>query len=154
MEGSGVSRPNGRQGTDLVPCPLLSENKGGYNMSIKSQEGHMRQLALLLTSDLGCIFGERESGPNGSKKAFLMWERYSSAPLPRILDCTMLQSVQTAAASRCREHAPFMECGRTEALRCGSSSAYARMGRCFAIGRSEAAGTSKADTIIFSPAAT
>lgn len=47
-----------------------------------------------------------------------------------------------------------MECGRTEALRCGSSSAYARMGRCFAIGRSEAAGTSKADTIIFSPAAT
>ena len=65
-----------------------------------------------------------------------------------------VQSVQTAAASRCREHAPFMECGRTEALRCGSSSAYARMGRCFAIGRSGAAGTSKADTIIFSPAAT
>ena len=24
-------------------------------MSIKSQEGHMRQLALLLTTDLGCI---------------------------------------------------------------------------------------------------
>lgn len=71
MEGSGVSRPNGRQGTDIVPCPLLSGNKGGYNMSIKSQEGHMRQLALLLTADLGCIFGERESGPNGSKKAFL-----------------------------------------------------------------------------------
>lgn len=46
-------------------------DKGGYNMSIKSQEGHMRQLALLLTTDLGCIFGERESGPNGSKKAFL-----------------------------------------------------------------------------------
>ena len=40
-------------------------------MSIKSQEGHMRQLALLLTADLDCIFGERESGPNGSKKAFL-----------------------------------------------------------------------------------
>ena len=71
MEGSGVSRPNGRQGTDRVPCPLLSGNKGGYNMSIKSQEGHMRQLALLLTTDLGCIFDERESGPNGSKKAFL-----------------------------------------------------------------------------------
>ena len=30
-------------------------------MSIKSQEGHMRQLALLLTTDLGCIFDERES---------------------------------------------------------------------------------------------
>lgn len=40
-------------------------------MSIKSQEGHMRQLALLLTTDLGCIFDERGSGPNGSKKAFL-----------------------------------------------------------------------------------
>lgn len=40
-------------------------------MSIKSQEGHMRQLALLLTTDLGCIFDERESGPNGSKKTFL-----------------------------------------------------------------------------------
>jgi len=26
MEGSGVSRPNGRQGTDRVPCPLLSGN--------------------------------------------------------------------------------------------------------------------------------
>ena len=50
-------------------CPHCG--KGGYNMSIKSQEGHMRQLALLLTTDLGCIFGERESGPNGSKKAFL-----------------------------------------------------------------------------------
>ncbi len=24
MEGSGVSRPNGRQGTDRVPCPLLA----------------------------------------------------------------------------------------------------------------------------------
>ena len=30
-------------------------------MSIKSQEGHMRQLALLLTTDLGCIFDERET---------------------------------------------------------------------------------------------
>lgn len=34
-------------------------------------------------------------------------------------------------------------------MRCGSSSAYARMGKCFAIGRSEAAGTSKADTFKF-----
>ena len=39
-------------------------------MSIKSQEGHMRQLALLLTTDLGCIFGERESGPNEVRKLF------------------------------------------------------------------------------------
>lgn len=40
-------------------------------MSIKSQEAHMRQLALLLSSDLGYIFGERENGPNGNKRTFL-----------------------------------------------------------------------------------
>lgn len=40
-------------------------------MSIKSQENNMRRLAMLLGQDLGYIHGERESGPNGSKKAFL-----------------------------------------------------------------------------------
>ncbi len=76
-------RKDGRKSFGIVMCPShvtqkwvreIGEtlpDKGGYNMSIKSQEGHMRQLALLLTADLGCIFGERESGPNGSKKAFL-----------------------------------------------------------------------------------
>jgi len=116
-------------------------------MSIKSQEGHMRQLALLLTTDLGCIFGERESGPNGSKKAFLNVGKVFLRALAKDLG---LHEVTVSANSG----GIFMECGRTEALRCGSSSAYARMGKCFAIGRSEAAGTSKADTIIFSPAAT
>ena len=38
-------------------------------MSIKSQEGHMRQLALLLTSDLGCIFGEK-ADPMEVRKLF------------------------------------------------------------------------------------
>lgn len=123
-------------------------------MSIKSQEGHMRQLALLLTTDLGCIFDERESGPNGSKKAFLNVGKVFLRALAKDLGLHEVTVSANSGASRCREHAPFMECGRTEALRCGSSSAYARMGRCFAIGRSGAAGTSKADTIIFSPAAT
>ncbi len=40
-------------------------------MSVKSQETNMRKLAELLGHDLGYIWGERESGPNGDKKVFL-----------------------------------------------------------------------------------
>lgn len=40
-------------------------------MSVKSQEANMRKLASLLSRDLGYIWGERESGPNGAKKVFL-----------------------------------------------------------------------------------
>lgn len=40
-------------------------------MSFKSQENNMRKLAELLGRDLGYIWGERESGPNGDKKVFL-----------------------------------------------------------------------------------
>lgn len=40
-------------------------------MSIKSQEKNMRKLADLLSRDLGYIWGEKESGPNGDKKVFL-----------------------------------------------------------------------------------
>ena len=40
-------------------------------MSHKSQEKNMRKLAELLSQDLGYIWGERESGPNGAKKQFL-----------------------------------------------------------------------------------
>lgn len=40
-------------------------------MSAKSQENNMRRLADLLSRDLGYIWGERESGPNGAKKTFL-----------------------------------------------------------------------------------
>lgn len=40
-------------------------------MSHKSQEKNMRKLAELLSQDLGCIWGEKESGPNGAKKQFL-----------------------------------------------------------------------------------
>jgi len=41
------------------------------DMSFQSQEAHMRRLADLLSHDLGYIWGERESGPNGDKKTFL-----------------------------------------------------------------------------------
>lgn len=40
-------------------------------MSVKSQENNMRRLADLLSQDLGYIWGEKESGPNGAKKTFL-----------------------------------------------------------------------------------
>lgn len=40
-------------------------------MSFQSQENNMRKLARLLSRDLGYIWGERESGPNGDKKVFL-----------------------------------------------------------------------------------
>lgn len=40
-------------------------------MSVKSQENNMRRLAALLGQDLSYIFGEKENGPNGSKKTFL-----------------------------------------------------------------------------------
>lgn len=40
-------------------------------MSFKSQEQNMRRLAALLERDLGYIWGEKESGPNGEKKIFL-----------------------------------------------------------------------------------
>ncbi|EOS62881.1 hypothetical protein [Oscillibacter sp. 1-3] len=40
-------------------------------MSVKSQENNMRRLADLLSQDIGYIWGERESGPNGAKKTFL-----------------------------------------------------------------------------------
>ena len=40
-------------------------------MSIRSQENNMRCLADLLSQNLSYIGGERECGPNGSKKTFL-----------------------------------------------------------------------------------
>jgi hypothetical protein len=40
-------------------------------MSLQSQIANMKALAALLSNDLGYIFGERECGPNGEKKAFL-----------------------------------------------------------------------------------
>lgn len=40
-------------------------------MSIQSQKKTMKEIAALLRYDLGYIFGDRESGPNGAKKQFL-----------------------------------------------------------------------------------
>lgn len=49
-------------------------------MSVKSQESNMRRLSMLLSHDLSFIGGERECGPNGSKKAFLnTWKAFLRA---------------------------------------------------------------------------
>jgi hypothetical protein len=37
----------------------------------KSQKQNMKDIARLVSMDLGYIYGERESGPNGAKKVFL-----------------------------------------------------------------------------------
>ena len=39
-------------------------------MSIKSQKSNMKTIYSLVSQDLGYIYGERESGPNGAKKQF------------------------------------------------------------------------------------
>jgi hypothetical protein len=39
-------------------------------MSIKTQQQSMKTIHSLVSQDLGYIHGERESGPNGAKKAF------------------------------------------------------------------------------------
>jgi len=39
-------------------------------MSIKSQQANMKTIHSLVSRDLGYIYGERESGPNGAKKIF------------------------------------------------------------------------------------
>lgn len=54
-------------------------------MSIKTQEAHMKTLAELLAHDLGYLYGERESGPNGAKKDFLSKGRAFLAALGRDL---------------------------------------------------------------------
>lgn len=40
-------------------------------MSIKSQQQNMQLISRLISRDLGNIYGEKESGPNGAKKEFL-----------------------------------------------------------------------------------
>lgn len=39
-------------------------------MSVKSQQVNMKAIHSLVSQDLGYIYGERESGPNGAKKDF------------------------------------------------------------------------------------
>lgn len=54
-------------------------------MSYKSQSANMKKLAELLSNDLGHIYGERESGPNGAKRDFLIKGRAFMAALGKDL---------------------------------------------------------------------
>lgn len=54
-------------------------------MSEKSQTANMKRLAELLSQDLGYIHGERESGPNGAKREFLIKGRAFMADLGKDL---------------------------------------------------------------------
>ena len=63
-------------------------------MSVKSQEKNMRKLADLLSHDLGYIWGEKESGPNGDKKVFLNTGKAFLRALAKDLD---LRDVKASA---------------------------------------------------------
>lgn len=54
-------------------------------MSKQSQTANMKRLAELLSHDLGYIYGERESGPNGAKREFLTKGRAFMAALGKDL---------------------------------------------------------------------
>lgn len=121
-------------------------------MSIKSQEGHMRQLALLLTTDLGYLFGERESGPNGNKSTFLHVGKVFLRALAKDLglhDVTVSANAGGIAASGCCAlYGMWDEHGIMVWLEQFSNTDE----RCFATGRSETAETSKAAITTFWPA--
>lgn len=54
-------------------------------MSYKTQAANMKKLAELLSQDLGYIYGDRESGPNGAKRDFLIKGRVFMAALGKDL---------------------------------------------------------------------
>ena len=66
-------------------------------MSLKTQTANMKALAELLSQDLGYIFGERESGPNGAKREFLTKGRAFLSALGRELGFAV-QKVRTNKA--------------------------------------------------------
>ena len=60
-------------------------------MSVKSQQTNMRRLSELLSQNLGYIFGDRESGPNGAKKEFLSKGRTFLSALGKDLKFTEMK---------------------------------------------------------------
>lgn len=57
-------------------------------MSLQSQIKNMKLLGNLLSDELGYIYGERESGPNGKKKQFLSTGRAFLSALGKDLGLT------------------------------------------------------------------
>jgi molybdopterin/thiamine biosynthesis adenylyltransferase len=55
---------------NLKPIISQKRKKEAKKVSIKSQQANMKTISSLISKDLGYIYGERESGPNGEKKQF------------------------------------------------------------------------------------
>ena len=84
-------------------------------MSFKSQEQNMRRLAALLERDLGYIWGERESGPNGDKKVFLNLGKTFLRALAKDLGLrdvkVMSNAGGIAVSGECYLYGMWEECG-------------------------------------------
>ena len=84
-------------------------------MSFKSQEQNMRRLAALLERDLGYIWGERESGPNGDKKIFLNLGKTFLRALAKDLGLrdvkVMSNAGGIAVSGECYLYGMWEECG-------------------------------------------
>ena len=66
-------------------------------MSYKSQSANMRMLAKIMSTDLGYIWGERESGPNGAKKSFHTKGRAFLSSLEKDLGFTEMKVIKNYA---------------------------------------------------------
>ena len=84
-------------------------------MSFKSQEQNMRRLAALLSRDLGYIWGERESGPNGDKKVFLNLGKTFLRALAKDLSLRDVKVIANAGgiavSGECNLYGMWEECG-------------------------------------------
>lgn len=84
-------------------------------MSFKSQEQNMRRLAALLSRDLGYIWGERESGPNGDKKIFLNLGKTFLRALAKDLGLRDVKVISNAGgiavSGECYLYGMWDECG-------------------------------------------
>ena len=70
-------------------------------MSLQSQIKNMKRLGELLSGELGYIFGERESGPNGAKKQFLTTGRAFLVALGKDLGLTQQKVHANKAGIAC-----------------------------------------------------
>jgi len=66
-------------------------------MSYSSQSANMRTLAKIMSIDLGYIWGERESGPNGAKRSFHTKGRAFLSALGQDLDFTEMKVIKNYA---------------------------------------------------------
>jgi hypothetical protein len=79
----------------------MRHKKGKNKMSKESQTKNMRRLAELLCTDLGYIFGKKESGPNGAKAEFLRKGRAFVSGLAKDLGLTDVRITVNKAGIAC-----------------------------------------------------